>query len=197
MKCNGGYYKVWWFITMKCLQYVGNEVVGGVLGFKAILSLAMTLEVCTYVQLNLAISNSVISNSLEQNRIGFLLDLPLFFLQSVTYYLELGYFEHPSFSNQPQLSWNLLRSEGTLVKISQEVQSRHLLTRRAESWEMYWRVHGNESTVRLTGLAAANAEGDRLLVFVNPFTPESDQCQNSPAASQEYDITQYRELDFS
>ena len=30
-----------------------------------------------------------------------------------------------------------------------------------------------------------------------PFTPESDQRQNSPAASQEYDITQYGELDFS
>ena len=32
---------------------------------------------------------------------------------------------------------------------------------------------------------------------VNPFTPESDQHQNSPAASQEYDITQYGELGFS
>ena len=31
----------------------------------------------------------------------------------------------------------------------------------------------------------------------NPFTPESDQPQTSPAASQEYDITQYGELDFS
>ena len=34
-------------------------------------------------------------------------------------------------------------------------------------------------------------------VTVNPFTPESDQRQNSPAASQEYDITQYGELGFS
>ena len=32
---------------------------------------------------------------------------------------------------------------------------------------MYGRVHGNESKVRLTGLAAANAEGDKLQVFVN------------------------------
>ena len=31
----------------------------------------------------------------------------------------------------------------------------------------------------------------------NPFTPESDQRQNSLAASQEYDITQYGELGFS
>ena len=31
----------------------------------------------------------------------------------------------------------------------------------------------------------------------NPFTPKSDQRQNSPAASPEYDITQYGELGFS
>ena len=41
---------------------------------------------------------------------------------------------------------------------------------------MYWRVHGNESKVKLTGLAAANAEGDKLPVFVNfrdqTITPE-------------------------
>ena len=36
-----------------------------------------------------------------------------------------------------------------------------------------------------------------MCLKVNPFTPESDQRQNSPAASQEYYITQYGELDFS
>ena len=30
----------------------------------------------------------------------------------------------------------------------------------------YWRVHGNERKVTLTGLAAANGEGDKLPVFV-------------------------------
>ena len=31
----------------------------------------------------------------------------------------------------------------------------------------------------------------------NPSTPKSDQCQNSPVASQEYDTTQYGELGFA
>ena len=57
-------------------------------------------------------------------------------------YFELGYLEQPAISNclcaplssnQPRLSRTLLRSEATLVKISQEVQSRHLLTRCTES----------------------------------------------------------------
>ena len=108
------------------------------------------------------------------NRIAFPLDLPLFF--SVIYYglsrtrssrtaryLEL--FLAPVSWNQPRLSRTLLHSEEELVKISQEVQSRHFLTRCTESWEMYWRVHGNESKARLTG--TANTEGDKLPVFVN------------------------------
>ena len=42
----------------------------------------------------------------------------------------------PLGSNQPRLSRTLLRSKETLVNISQEVQSRHLLTRCTESWKM-------------------------------------------------------------
>ena len=79
-------------------------------------------------------------------------------------------------SNPPRLSRTLLYSEETLVKISQEVQSKHLMTRCTESWEIHWRVHGNESKVRLTGLTTANTEGDKLPVFVNfrdqTITPE-------------------------
>ena len=41
---------------------------------------------------------------------------------------------------------------------------------------MYWRVHGNESKVKLTGLACPNAEGDKLPLSVNfrdqTITPE-------------------------
>ena len=41
---------------------------------------------------------------------------------------------------------------------------------------MCWRVHGNESKVKLTGLAAPNSEGDKLPVFVDfrdqTITPE-------------------------
>ena len=116
------------------------------------------------IQLNPAMSNSFISNS-----IGFPLGLPLFFfsrtrLSRTPCYLDL--FLSALSSNKPRLSRTLLRSEETLVNISQEVQSRHL-TRCTESWEMYWRVHGNGSKVKLTGLAAANAEGDKLPVFVN------------------------------
>ena len=76
------------------------------------------------------------------------------------HYLEL--FLAPLSSNQPRTS---IWSEETLVNISQDVQSWHLLTRCSESWETYWHVHGNKS--RLTGLAAANAEGDKLPVFDN------------------------------
>ena len=47
------------------------------------------------------------------------------------------------------------------------MQSRHIVTRCIETWEMYWRVRGNESKVRLIGLTTANAEGDKLPVFVN------------------------------
>ena len=56
----------------------------------------------------------------------------------------------------------LIVQRNTQVNISQEVQSRHLLTRCTESWEMlYWRVHGNKNKIRL---AAANAEGKKLPV---------------------------------
>ena len=68
-------------------------------------------------------------------------------------YLEL--FLAPFGSNQLRLSRTLLRSEETLVNIGQEVQSRQLLTICTEIWGTYWRVHGNESKVRLTGLASA------------------------------------------
>ena len=41
---------------------------------------------------------------------------------------------------------------------------------------MYWHDRGNEGKVRLTGLTTANAEGDKLPVFVNfrdqTITPE-------------------------
>ena len=68
-------------------------------------------------------------------------------LSRTSRYLEL--FLAPLSWNQPRLSRTLLRYEETLVKIRQEVQSRHLLTRCTESWEMYWRAHGiNESKVR-------------------------------------------------
>ena len=78
-------------------------------------------------------------------------------------YLELGYLEHPAVSNYFSLPLAQI-NPGYLEKLSQEVQSRHLLTRCTESWEMHWRVHGNyESKVRL-GLAVANAEGDKLPV---------------------------------
>ena len=52
-----------------------------------------------WIQLNPAVSNSVISNSLlSRTELGFPLDLP--FLQSFTMgYLELGYLEHPAISN--------------------------------------------------------------------------------------------------
>ena len=53
-------------------------------------------------------------------------------------YLELLF--APLSSNQPRLSRTSLHSEETLVKFSQEVQSKHLVTRCTESWEMYWRV---------------------------------------------------------
>ena len=105
-------------------------------------------------------SNLVISNSryLKQNRVslGFALVFSVIYygpsrtrLSWTPRYLKL--FMAPS-SNQPQLSRTLLRCEETLLSISQEVQSRHLLTRSTESWEMYWSVHGKESKVRLTGL---------------------------------------------
>ena len=94
-------------------------------------------------------------------------------------YLEIGYLEHPTISNSfslPLAQINPGYLEETLVKISQEVQSRHLVTKCTESWEMYWHVHGNESKVRLTGLTTANAEGGKLPVFVNfrdqTITPE-------------------------
>ena len=106
------------------------------------------------------------------NRIGFSLDLPMYFHYGLSQtrssrtpcYLEL--FLAPFSTNQPSLSRTLLHSEETLVKISQEVQSRHLVTRCTESCKLYWRVHGNKSKVRLTGLTTANAE-EKLLVFVN------------------------------
>ena len=77
-------------------------------------------------------------------------------------YLEL--FLAPFGSNQLRLSRTLLRSEETLVNIGQEVQSRQLLTISTEIWETYWRVRGNESKVRLTGLAIAKS--NKLPVFV-------------------------------
>ena len=71
-------------------------------------------------------------------------------------YVELGYLELPAISNRI----------GFALELPLEVQSRHLVIRCTESWEMYWRVHGNESNIRLTGLAAANAVGTKLLVLM-------------------------------
>ena len=86
----------------------------------------------TYIQLNPAMSNAVISNTPLSRTVS----------------------RSPSL-NQPWLSRTSLRSEETLVNISQEVQSRHLLTRCTESWGMYRRVHGiNQCKARLTGLTA-------------------------------------------
>ena len=57
-------------------------------------------------------------------------------------YLELGYLEHPAISNcfshalaqiNPGYLELYVHSEETLVKISQEVQSRHLVTKCTES----------------------------------------------------------------
>ena len=138
------------------------------------------------LQLNPAMSNSVISNSpLSRTELDFPWICPCFFspLLWVTSNsvisntpLSRTVSRSPELKSTPTISNFLLRSEETLVNISQEVQSRHLLTRCTESWEMYWRVHGNESKVRLTGLAAANAEGDKLPVFDNfgdqTITPE-------------------------
>ena len=97
------------------------------------------------LQLNPTMSNSVISNSplsqTELDSLGFAL---VFF--SVIYY---G-LSRTQLSRTPRylemfLSRTLLRSEETLVDISEEVQPMHLLTRCTESWQMYWRVHGNEA----------------------------------------------------
>ena len=122
---------------------------------------------------------------LEQNRIS--LGFALIF--SVIYYYGLSWtrlpwtprnlepFLAPLSSSSPRLSQTLLRSEETLVKISQEVQTRHVTTRCTESWELYWRVHGNESKVRLTGLTTANAEGNKLPVFVNFRDQPEIWCQ--------------------
>ena len=130
-----------------------------------------------------AISNSVIANT------------PL--------YLEL--FLAPLSSNQPWLSRTLLRSEETLVKISQKVQSRHLPTRCTDSWEMYWRVYViNESKVRLTGLTAECRRRQVAGIW------GSNYCSKSPAISNNfsiplrvrdsgvrlYDIIQHEELGF-
>ena len=86
---------------------------------------------------------------LEQNRIslGFTLVFSIIYygLSRTPRYLET--FLAP-LSSTLRLSRNLLRSEETLVNISQEVQWRHLLTRCTESWETYWRVHGNESKIQ-------------------------------------------------
>ena len=98
-------------------------------------------------------------------------------------YVELGYLEQPTISNcfspwlksTPAISnFTTFQKEKTLVNISQEVQSRHLLTRCTESWQMYWRVHGNENKVNLTARAAANAEGDNICVNFRDqnITPE-------------------------
>ena len=86
-----------------------------------------------FVQLNPAVSNSVISN-LPLSRTGrdFSWICPRFF--SVIYYLELGYLEHLAISNCLSLtlaqinylSRTLLRYEETLVNISQGVQLMHL-----------------------------------------------------------------------
>ena len=67
------------------------------------------------------------------------MDLPLVFQSFTVGYLELGYLEHPAISNcfsLPLAQINpgyLERSEETFVKISQEVQSRQLVTRFTES----------------------------------------------------------------
>ena len=108
------------------------------------------------------------------NRIGFPLDLPLFFQSFTMGYLELGYLEHPAISNcssslklksTPAISnFSTFRRNISIREhlAGSEVQLRHLVTR----WEMYWRVRGNESKVRLTGRTTVNAEGDKLPVFV-------------------------------
>ena len=147
----------------------------------AVYSYACPIFFPLVIQLNPAISNSVISN-----RIGFPLDLPLFFQSFTMAYLELGYLEHSAISNcfflpLAQINPGYLKlcyvpKKNWSTSVSQIVQSRHLLTRCTESWKMYWRVPGNESKAKLTGLAAANAEGDKLPIFVNfrdqTITPE-------------------------
>ena len=75
-------------------------------------------------------------------------------------YLELSYFPKKHWSKSVRKC-----SQGTLWQdVLKAVRN------------IYWRVHCNESKVRLTGPTTANAEGDKLPVFVNfrdqTITPE-------------------------
>ena len=118
------------------------------------------------------------------NRIGFPLDLPLFFsnllwaiLNSVISNTPLSrtVSRSPKRKTTPAIS-NFItfqrntgqHQSGSAVKAPPDKMS--------ESWEMYWCVHSNGSKVRLTWLTTANAEGDKLPVFVNfrdqSITPE-------------------------
>ena len=106
------------------------------------------------------------------NRLGFPLDLLLFSQSFTMGYLELGYLEQPAISNYITFRRNIGQNRsGSAVKAP-----RSLTSRCTESWEMYWRVYGNESKVKLTELTTANTEGDKLPVFVNfrdqTITPE-------------------------
>ena len=90
------------------------------------------------IHLNPAMLNSVISN-----RIGFPLDLPLFYQSFTMDYLELGYLEHPAISNcfslplvhiNPGYLELYYSPNPTLVNISQEVQST------GTSWQDVWKL---------------------------------------------------------
>ena len=90
----------------------------------------------------------------------------------------MGYLEHPSICfllPLAQINPSYLELYYGLKKhwsISQEVQLRHL-TRRIWKLITYWRVHSNEHKDGLSGLAAANAKGNKLPVNKGPtITPE-------------------------
>ena len=57
--------------------------------------------------------------------------------------LSRTFFLSPWLKSTPAIS-NCITFQTTLVNISQEVQSRHLLSRCTESWKMYWCVPGME-----------------------------------------------------
>ena len=128
------------------------------------------------LQLNPAMSNSVISN-----RVGFPLNLPLFFQSFTMGYLELGYFEHPAISNcfslplaqvnHGYLELYYVRKKHCSTSVKKCSQGK--MTRCTESWETYWRVHGNESKVRLTGLAVANTELRQQVAGICHFRDQS------------------------
>ena len=86
-----------------------------------------------WISLGFALGFSVIHYGLSRTR-----------LSRTPRYLEQ--FLSPHSSNRPRLPRTLLRSEETRVNWSvrkcSQGESRHLLTRCTESWQMYWRVRG-------------------------------------------------------